>query len=116
MSTSSDHARHTATDGAVINPGAAADAGVLDPDADHAARLAVAETAATQAIKAARHAAQRLRPRGLRSPVRRCAPSPSPERHRGRGGSRMSPAVQTVYKDSDVGAPWPMLTKTNYDE
>jgi hypothetical protein len=57
-------------------------------------------------------------PRELsRSPMRRRIPSPSPERRHGRGGHRGSPAaVQTVYKDSDTGTPWPMLTKTNYHE
>ena len=40
----------------------------------------------------------------------------SPARHRGRGGRRESPVIQTVYKDSGTGTPWPMLTKTNYQE
>lgn len=26
------------------------------------------------------------------------------------------PVVQTVYRDSGVGTPWPMLTRTNYHE
>ena len=43
--------------------------------------------------------------------MRRRIPSPSLE------GRRGSPAaVQTVYKDSGSGTPWPMLTKTNYHE
>ena len=51
------------------------------------------------------------------SPVRRRIPSPSPERRRGRRGRRGSPAaVQTVYKDSGTGTPWPMLIKANYHE
>jgi len=53
----------------------------------------------------------------LQSLVRHRIPSPSPERHRERGGRRGSPtAIQTVYKDSGTGMPWPMLTKTNYHE
>jgi hypothetical protein len=27
-----------------------------------------------------------------------------------------SPVLQTVYRDSRVGTPWPMLTKSNYHE
>ena len=133
MSTSSERARRVAAaanadNGAVINPAA----GVVDPDANRAQRLAAAEAAATQAIEAARQVAaaqatantaaalrveMERQPRGSRSPARHRVPSPSPERCRGRGGRRESlAAIQTVYKVSGVGAPWPMLTKTNYHE
>jgi hypothetical protein len=90
--------------------------------ADCAQRLATAEAAAAQAIEAATQAAANTaaalrmelerQPRGpSRSPVRHRIPSP-PCRREGRRGSPT--AIQTVYKDSDTGTPWPMLTKTNY--
>ena len=132
MSTSSERALRAAA--AVANTNADRRAVINpDPDADRAQRVAAAEAAATQAIEATRQAAaadqavantaaelraeMERQPRGSRSLARRRIPSPSPERRRGRGGRRGSPAaIQTVYKDSGVGTPWPMLTKTNYHE
>ena len=122
MSTSSERALCAAA-----NAGSAGEGVVIYPDDDRAHRLAAAEAAATQAIEAARQAVANTaaallaemerQPRGSRSPARRRIPSPSPERRRGRGGRRGSPAaIQTVYKDSGVGTPWLMLTKTNYHE
>lgn len=97
-----------------------------DPDADLATRPAAVEAATTQAAAAAQAAAatanalraeMERQPKGSRSPARRRVLSPLPERRRGRGGCRGSPvAVQTVYKDSVLGALWLMLTKTNYHE
>ena len=51
---------------------------------------------------------------GSRSPIGRRRQSPSPERRHGRRGR--SPVLQTVYRDSGAGTPWPMLTKSNYHE
>jgi len=52
----------------------------------------------------------------LRSKVERLPhhESPSPERRRGHRGRSL--VVQTMYKESRAGTPWPMLTKTNYNE
>jgi hypothetical protein len=51
---------------------------------------------------------------GSRSSVGRRRQSPSPEWRRGRCGR--SPVLQTIYRDSGAGTPWPMLTKANYHE
>ena len=49
-----------------------------------------------------------------RSPIERCRQLSSPERRRGRRGR--SSVLQTVYRDTGAGTPWPMLTKGNYHE
>jgi hypothetical protein len=118
MSTSSEqrHCAATAAATVVINPRAAA-GGVPDPDADHATHLAAAEAQAAASTTNLLRAGMERQPRGSRSPTRRHASSPSPECSRGRGGCHGSPAaIQTTYKDSSVGAPWSMLTRTDYHE
>ena len=93
---------------------------------DRATRLAAAEAAAAAAAETAGQAAAAaaaLRAEmerepepagGSRSPVGRRRQSPSPESRRGWRGC--SPVLQTVYRDSGAGTPWPMLTKSNYHE
>ena len=106
-------------------------AGALGADGDDrrmrlaAAKAAAAATAATAQQEAAAVAAAAALRRAMeqedavsagsrsRSPERR-RQSPSPERRRGHRGRL--PAPQMVYRDSGAGAPWPMLTKSNYHE
>jgi len=98
---------------------------------DRTTRLAVAEAVAAATVEMARQAAAAAQDAvataaalcaemerepepagGSHSPVGRRRQSPSPERRRGRRGR--SPVLQTVYRDSRAGTPWPMLIKSNY--
>jgi hypothetical protein len=51
---------------------------------------------------------------GSRSPASCRRQSSSPEQGRGRRGHSL--VLQTVYRDTGLGTPWPMLTKENYHE
>jgi hypothetical protein len=123
MSTSSTHRRADV-----------AAAGATNAEA-HEARIAASEAALQQAVKTARAAvtvaeaaavaSMTLRDEDTndkdgarpRSPHRRHNISPSPVRRRGSYHCRDSlPVVQCVIKESDGSTPWPMLTKTNYND
>jgi hypothetical protein len=96
-------------------PLAAAEAAVATETARQAAAAAQAMVAAVAAL-CAEMEREESEPVGgrSRSPIRRSRQSPSPERHRGRYGH--SPVLQTVYRDTGAGMPWPTLTKGNYHE
>jgi hypothetical protein len=123
MSTSSTHRR---ADVAV--------AGATNAEA-HEARIAASEAALQQAVKTARAAVTAAEAAAVasmairdedtddkdgarpRSPHRRHNISPSPVRRRGSYHCCDSPpVVQCVIKESDGSTPWPMLTKTNYND
>jgi hypothetical protein len=123
MSTSSTHRRADV-----------AAAGATNAEA-HEARIAASEAALQQAVKTARAAVTAAEAAAVaattlcdedtddkdgarpRSPHRRHNISPSPMRRRGSYHCRDSPPViQCVIKESDGSTPWPMLTKTNYND
>jgi hypothetical protein len=103
-------------------------AAVVDAEAREA-HIAVAEVAVQQAVETARAAITAAvaalreedaddrdgaQPRG---PHRHCNVSPSIVRLRGHHHRRGSPpVVQRIIKESGVSTPWPMLTKTNYND
>ena len=81
------------------------------------ARITTAEATAAAAALRAKVENGTAHPAGSQSPHRHRRVSPSPECRRERHGQCGSPAaVQTIIKDSSGSTPWPMLTKTNYNE
>ena len=125
MSTSSTRQRAAAAATAERAAAAAREARIAEAEAA-ARRAAETARAATVAAEAAAEAAVALRAEvdgdveggddrhDGRNHRRRVSPSPQPRR--GRRGRRDSPIVQRVIKESGGSTPWPMLTKTNYND